>query len=62
MKQIYYKKPGGSEHNKHSVRLCGCNECYNTVQDGESHEQGRVLEVAECSQLEKHKSSRSKET
>ena len=54
------KKLAGPEHNKHAARLCRHDKYYSTAQDRKSHEQGKVSGVTECSQLEKHKSSRSK--
>ena len=46
---MFTKNLVGPEHNKHAARLCRCNEYYGTMQVKESHEQGRVSGVAECS-------------
>ena len=50
---MFTKNLAGSEHNKHAARFYGCDKYNNTAQDGESHEQGRVSGVTECSWLEK---------
>ena len=59
---MFTKKLAVPEHNKHAAKLCECHKYYNTVQEKESHEQGRVPRVAEHSHLEKHNSSRSRNT
>ena len=46
---MFTKNMGRTEHNKHAARLCRYNKYYNTAQDGESHEQGRVSGVAKHS-------------
>ena len=47
--EIFMKNLVGPKHNKHAARLCGHDKYYSTMQDGQSHGQGRVSGVVECS-------------